>query len=242
MDHTHASSLVQRLPDQLTSDDRRVIPRYLSFGEPRRIRSICARVAAISPERARQRLVDLEKRFSSRHRHMEQTFRDHYHRVSRHVPQEQMLSSEQEMLIGAYFTMEYSIEAAALFNPSIVPHPDQDGVAEGSIRFLMSLRATGEGHVSSIVFRRGVIDATGKPHVRRPARYACTPRPVPDRRINKADFFAGCATTACARNPSARCWRTWRTPSRSRSSARRWRSCTRRRADAVGLSSGSARR
>jgi hypothetical protein len=172
----------------LTSDDRRVIPRYLNFGDPRRIRSICARIAGISSERARQRLADLEKRFNSRHRHMEQIFREHYHRVAIHVPPEQMLSNEQELLIGAYFTMEYSIEAAALFNPSIVPHPDQTGVEEGSTRFLMSLRATGEGHVSSIVFRRGVIDRAGRPIFDAPSRYACTAAAVSDRRIDKADY------------------------------------------------------
>ena len=68
-----------------------------------------------------------------------------------------MLSETKKSLIGAYFTMEYSIESAALFNPSIVPHPDQSNLAKGSLRFIMSLRATGEGHISSIVFRSGVL-------------------------------------------------------------------------------------
>ncbi|MCX7011991.1 MAG: glycoside hydrolase family 130 protein, partial [Candidatus Sumerlaeota bacterium] len=69
------------------------------------------------------------------------------------------LPEETRLLIGACFTKEYSVESAALFNPSIVPHPDQSGLAAGSLRFIMSLRATGEGHLSSIVFRSGVIDA-----------------------------------------------------------------------------------
>ena len=69
-----------------------------------------------------------------------------------------MLSDVQRALIGAYFTKEYAIESAALFNPSIVPHPDQSHLDKGSLRFVMSLRATGEGHVSSIVFRSGVLD------------------------------------------------------------------------------------
>ena len=63
----------------------------------------------------------------------------------------------RRLLIGSYFTMEYSIESAALFNPSIVPHINQRNLPEGAVRFIMSLRATGEGHVSSIVFRTGVI-------------------------------------------------------------------------------------
>ena len=67
------------------------------------------------------------------------------------------LSTSRRRLLGSYFTMEYAVASAALFNPSIVPHPNQEGVPEGGLRFIMSLRATGEGHVSSIVFRTGVI-------------------------------------------------------------------------------------
>ena len=69
-----------------------------------------------------------------------------------------MLSDAKRALIGAYFTKEYAIESAALFNPSIVPHPDQSHLNKGSLRFVMSLRATGDGHVSSIAFRSGVLD------------------------------------------------------------------------------------
>ena len=71
------------------------------------------------------------------------------------------VSAARRLLIGAYFTHEYSIEAAALFNPSIVPAPDQSGLASGAMRFVMSLRAVGEGHLSSIEFRSGVLDADG---------------------------------------------------------------------------------
>ncbi len=191
MDHAPGKPFeVFRLPDyQLKSDDRRVIPRYLSFGQPRRIRSICTRVAAISADRARNRLADLEKRFSSRHRSIGRMFREHYQEVAQHVPIGVVLSPEQEMLIGAYFTMEYSIEAAALFNPSIVPHPNQGGLEPGAVRFLMSLRATGEGHVSSVVFRSGVIDSAGKPRLDPPPRFACTARPVLDRLIDKKAYL-----------------------------------------------------
>jgi predicted GH43/DUF377 family glycosyl hydrolase len=78
--------------------------------------------------------------------------------VKDYLPRDAMLSDVQRALIGAYFTKEYSIESAALFNPSIVPHPDQSHLKKGSLRFIMSLRATGEGHISSIVFRSGVLD------------------------------------------------------------------------------------
>jgi hypothetical protein len=67
----------------------------------------------------------------------------------------------KRQLIGAYFLHEYSFEAAALFNPSIVAHPDQSGTPEGGLRFVLSLRAVGEGHVSSLTFRTGFIAASG---------------------------------------------------------------------------------
>jgi predicted GH43/DUF377 family glycosyl hydrolase len=94
--------------------------------------------------------------------------------VRHHVPSAADVSDSLRLLIGACFTMEYAIESAALFNPSMVPAIDQVGVPSGSVRFLMSLRATGEGHLSSIVFRRGVIDARGQVSVDPPGRYSRT--------------------------------------------------------------------
>ncbi len=74
------------------------------------------------------------------------------------LPDEE-ISEPRRLLIGSYFLAEYSLEAAALFNPSIVPHPDQTGIPTGALRFILSLRATGEGHISSITFRTGIIHA-----------------------------------------------------------------------------------
>ncbi|MCC5815208.1 MAG: glycosidase, partial [Leptospira sp.] len=99
--------------------------------------------------------------FSHRHKDIESVFDEHFGMISQYIPREQKISSTKKQLIGAYFSMEYSIESAALFNPSIVPHPDQEGVSLGNLRFIMSLRATGEGHISSIVFRSGIINSDG---------------------------------------------------------------------------------
>ena len=96
--------------------------------------------------------------FPERHKDIRHIFGLHLNEVKDYVPRDAVLSETKRALIGAYFTMEYSIESAALFNPSIVPHPDQSHLDKGSLRFIMSLRATGEGHVSSIVFRSGVLD------------------------------------------------------------------------------------
>jgi predicted GH43/DUF377 family glycosyl hydrolase len=96
--------------------------------------------------------------FSGRHEDIEGIFQRHLNKVKCLLPLDVTLSDIQRTLIGAYFTKEYAIESAALFNPSVVPHPDQSGLDKGSLRFIMSLRATGEGHISSIVFRSGVLD------------------------------------------------------------------------------------
>ncbi len=97
--------------------------------------------------------------FSARHRGFERTLQDNFELVAHHIPRGTHISHERRLLVGAYFTHEYSVEAAALFNPSMVLSPDQRGLPGGTHRFVMSLRAVGEGHISSIEFRTGTIDA-----------------------------------------------------------------------------------
>jgi len=127
-------------------------------------------------------------------------------------------------LLGAYFTHEYSLEAAALFNPSIVPHPDQSDLPPGSLRFILSLRATGEGHISSITFRTGFLDAVGNVAINTPTRYCLEPAQVPNASYEKALFdrklhelglagdfsrqaLQGLATRSRWRNCAAASWR-----------------------------------
>ena len=93
------------------------------------------------------------------------------------------------MLIGSYFTQEYALESAALFNPSMVWHPDQSGLAPGSRRFILSLRATGEGHISSITFRSGTIDAENRIRMDEPTRFVTAPEQVPNTLYDKTLFF-----------------------------------------------------
>ena len=110
------------------------------------------------------------------HPDIDDVFLKHFEAVKRHLPGAAQVSDSRRLLIGASFTMEYAIESAALFNPSMVPAIDQTGLPSGSVRFVMSLRATGEGHVSSIVFRRGIVDANGQVSVDPPGQYS---RPLP---------------------------------------------------------------
>jgi predicted GH43/DUF377 family glycosyl hydrolase len=97
------------------------------------------------------------------------------------------LSEQRQLLIGAYFTQEYALEGAALFNPSMVAHPDQGGLATGSTRFLMTVRALGDGHVSSIEFRTGTIDSQGKITLDQPAEVVVAPEAIPTR-YSRASF------------------------------------------------------
>ena len=115
------------------------------------------------PETAAKNLIaQLKADFSGRHKDIEHIFDLHLNEVKDYLPMDAIPNDIQRALIGAYFTKEYAIESAALFNPSIVPHPDQSHLKKGSLRFIMSLRATGEGHISSIVFRSGVLDRHNK--------------------------------------------------------------------------------
>jgi predicted GH43/DUF377 family glycosyl hydrolase len=98
---------------------------------------------------------------AERHRGLDDVLMRRFHQVNGLIIDPCAVSSEQALLIGAYFSEEYSFEAAALFNPSIVPHPDQTGVAQGAVRFILSLRAVGEGHISSVTFRTGLWQADG---------------------------------------------------------------------------------
>ena len=98
------------------------------------------------------------------------------------------VSEQRRLLIGSYFLAEYSLESAALFNPSIVPHPDQTDLPPGALRFILSLRATGEGHISSITFRTGVIHADQRIEVFTPSGFLTEPRQVPNPVYEKALF------------------------------------------------------
>jgi len=151
---------VKRSRTKINRNASRVITRTHVQNE-KRIRGIISRVLDLSDERAADLLKAVNFNFSDRHKDIADVFKANFEKVSQYVPNEHKISSTKKQLIGAYFSMEYSIESAALFNPSIVPHPNQEGVAPGSLRFIMSLRATGEGHISSIVFRSGIIKEDG---------------------------------------------------------------------------------
>ena len=157
---TRTSLPVQRLPVRFESDDRWVITRPFLPGSEARIRNLFQRVSRLSDEEVKGIFHRVVEDFRHRHADIEAVFSRNFEAAlisMGDAGEDGRLSSERRLLIGSYFSMEYSVASAALFNPSIVPHPDQTDVSPGSKRFIMSLRATGEGHVSSIVFRTGLI-------------------------------------------------------------------------------------
>src|SRR5277367_3897750 len=173
----------------LKPDPARVLFRpFTPVGDERPLR-IISRVLALPETEVVEMLAQVLSEFKTRHQRLLDYFLVRFEFVRGLLPTNQPLSRERQLLIGAYFTHEYSLEAAALFNPSIVPHPDQAGLPPGSLRFVLSLRATGEGHISSITFRTGTIDGQGKIRVDTPSRFVTTPDHIPPTSYNKGIFW-----------------------------------------------------
>jgi len=149
---------IKRKKKRIEGDTSRVITRPHIPLDPHRIPKIIQRIVDLPDTIAEDLLSQIMLDFSERHKDIRRVFERSLNEVKDYVPLDAVLTETKRALIGAYFTMEYSIESAALFNPSIVLHPDQSRLDKGSLRFIMSLRAIGEGHVSSIVFRSGVLD------------------------------------------------------------------------------------
>jgi predicted GH43/DUF377 family glycosyl hydrolase len=154
-------AFVHRGKIRIERDTSRVICRPHVPGDLERVRKIIGRVLKLTQKKASSLLKDVCENFHDRHQDIEHQLVLNFENVSEFMPSDVTISDAKKMLIGAYFTMEYSIESAALFNPSMVLHPNQKGLKKGELRFVMSLRATGEGHVSSIVFRSGIIKSNG---------------------------------------------------------------------------------
>jgi len=154
-----------------------------------RVQRILDRVLALPEATVVATLAEAYERFSSRHVDLTSVLERRFADVSHYLAQTSDVSLERRRLIGAYFTHEYSMDAAALSNPSIVRAPYQEGVTPGSLRFIMSLRAIGEGHLSSIQFRSGVIDERGQIALDETSKFARTAMHRPPT-YEKATFCA----------------------------------------------------
>jgi len=179
---------VTRLPVRISADSRRVIARTFLPGGSSRILEIIGRVLALPDAEVSSMLTTLVTDYRQRHKDIRGIFRQNFAAATATVAVQTDLSDERRLLLGAYFTNEYSLESVALFNPSMVLHPDQNGVPRGAVRFVVSLRACGEGHISSIEFRTGLVDAAHRVTFDPISRFALTARPEDDTLFDKTSY------------------------------------------------------
>jgi predicted GH43/DUF377 family glycosyl hydrolase len=179
---------VRRLPIRLTGDDRRVIARPFLMSAAR-CQAVLLRIEQLSEEEVEDLLDEVRRDYASRHRHADAIFDENYRTAASLIGWKNDWDLDRRLLAGSYFTMEYAIDSAALFNPSIVAHPDQADVPAGGLRFVMSLRATGEGHVSSVVFRTGILTRDCDVLIDPPPIRLHRSRIKPDRRYVKSLFL-----------------------------------------------------
>lgn len=152
---------VRRYNTSFYPDASRVIARFLYTGDERSM-NVIRNVLEMTDEEVRVTISQVLRGYSKRHRNISKIFEHHFNKIT-HLFESldvnpENLDISRKVLIGSYFTMEYSIESAAFFNPSIVEHPDQSELGPNELRVIISFRATGEGHISSLVFRTGVLD------------------------------------------------------------------------------------
>jgi len=183
---------VKRKDVQFQPDASRVIARFLYTTEERSI-NLINRILALSEKQQQEILTQVLRDYSKRHRSISRIFEKNFNRLQHLFNKLNIdplqLSVVQRGLIGAYFTMEYSIEAAAFFNPSMVEDPDQSELAAGEKRVIISFRATGEGHISSVVFRSGIIDANNNIAIDPPGKMLESPEHVKNHTYHKTSFL-----------------------------------------------------
>jgi predicted GH43/DUF377 family glycosyl hydrolase len=173
----------------LRPDPSRVLLRPFMPGNARRIGGIVTRILSLPEVQVLPLLNEVLAEFSTRHEKICETFLERFEVVGKLLSLDRgTVSDSRKLLIGSYFLTEFSLESAALFNPSIVPHPDQSGMTPGELRFIMSLRATGEGHLSSITFRTGTIGRDGRIEMMEAAGYLSEPRQIPNGCYDKVLF------------------------------------------------------
>ncbi len=180
---------IRRQSFELRPDPRRVLLRPFmasvvvkptGHAEPsRRLLDVLARVLMLDDATVSATLDGVLSEFHDRHEDIRAIFLDRFTRMEPLLPVDRQLDESRKLLIGSYFTNEYSLESSALFNPSIVPAPDQSGLNADELRFILSLRATGEGHISSVTFRSGVARTDGTIRLDPVSKFVHSPRPEP---------------------------------------------------------------
>ncbi len=180
---------VKRSSLVLHPDQTRVLLRHFNPGNAERVASIVTRIQALPEESVGGILAQVMAEFSLRHGNLNELLEERFEQVRAFAQLTGDYSRQRQLLIGSYFLAEYSLESAALFNPSMIPHPDQTDLPVGALRFILSLRSTGEGHISSISFREGVVDAEGGIRILPASGFLSEPRQIPDPQYEKPLFM-----------------------------------------------------
>jgi predicted GH43/DUF377 family glycosyl hydrolase len=184
---------VRRTRHRLRPDPRRVLAKLFIPGQEgliegeSRAGSVVDRVLELDDEEATATLAEVVAAFADRHADLLATLEEHFELVAHRIEDPAELSPTRRRLVGAYFTQEFAVEGAAVCNPSMVPHPDQSDLPQGTTRFVMSLRAVGEGHRSSIEFRAGVLDSDSELCFAQPGAHLFSGRPGQSR--HRRDLF-----------------------------------------------------
>lgn len=184
---------VNRKDTIFSPDSSRVIARF-HFSGHERSKDIIGKIMSLSEQDAKKELVKVLRDFSKRHRSISTIFKHNFNKVSHLIKEMNMnpddLDEFMKPLIGSYFTKEYSIESAAFFNPSIVEDPDQSKLSNGEKRVILSFRATGEGHISSIVFRSGILDENSNLRIEKVGEMLDEAENIKRYSYNKESFIA----------------------------------------------------
>ena len=182
--------ITNRTLKNIRPDNRRVITRPFRPGSEKHTTNIVNRILALDEAKVKTLLAQTLKEFAHRHKEINPILINNFRKIERYVPTPSALSTERKLLLGSCFTMEYSIESAALFNPSIVIYPKQNTLKKGQTRVILSFRATGEGHISSIVFRSAIIDKDNSIFLESVSPFLGTPEIVLNPTYNRQLFSA----------------------------------------------------
>lgn len=169
---------VTRASTFLQPNQSRVLLRPFNHGDARKTGQIIGRILALPEEEVARLLDGISASFFPRHQGLHQSLLERCEQLREILPPLESLSDSRRLLIGSCFLAEFSVESAALFNPSIVRHPDQSGLPPGALRFVLSLRATGEGHISSMTFRTGIIHPDQSIEILAPSPFLTEPRQI----------------------------------------------------------------
>lgn len=180
---------IKKITKKFQPDCSRVIIKPNVPKSEDRIKNIITRVLNLSEEQVEKTLDRVITNFTNRHKNIWDAFDCNYNEIKRFIPENSQISNNRRALLGSYFSCEYSIQAVAFFNPSIIPHSDQSGVEKGSLRFILSFRSVGEGHISSIEFRSGIVDKNCNFTFDKESRYAERANVVSNPVYDKATFF-----------------------------------------------------